>query len=120
MTVRTLSPMAPRCTGTCGAFATSPPSASKTAQEKSRRDRKSTRLNSSHANISYAVFCLKKIGEHTLREPDLMLAGRIAANNGDRLVAQTLNARVERGTWRVAIHFLPYPVDADLATLEDE
>src|SRR3712207_7489317 len=26
----------------------------------SARDRKSTRLNSSHANISYAVFCLKK------------------------------------------------------------
>src|SRR3712207_8513980 len=28
--------------------------------ENLRRDRKSTRLNSSHANISYAVFCLKK------------------------------------------------------------
>src|SRR5438445_1888274 len=27
---------------------------------KRNRDRKSTRLNSSHANISYAVFCLKK------------------------------------------------------------
>src|SRR3712207_8634385 len=27
---------------------------------RSPRDRKSTRLNSSHANISYAVFCLKK------------------------------------------------------------
>src|SRR3712207_8143461 len=27
------------------------------------RDRKSTRLNSSHANISYAVFCLKKQGQ---------------------------------------------------------
>src|SRR3712207_6978754 len=27
-------------------------------------DRKSTRLNSSHANISYAVFCLKKKNEH--------------------------------------------------------
>src|SRR3712207_8267567 len=27
---------------------------------KVRVDRKSTRLNSSHANISYAVFCLKK------------------------------------------------------------
>src|SRR5438445_9128698 len=26
----------------------------------SKADRKSTRLNSSHANISYAVFCLKK------------------------------------------------------------
>src|SRR3712207_7266490 len=29
-------------------------------EEVLRRDRKSTRLNSSHANISYAVFCLKK------------------------------------------------------------
>src|SRR3712207_8355742 len=27
-------------------------------------DRKSTRLNSSHANISYAVFCLKKKKNH--------------------------------------------------------
>src|SRR3712207_6907668 len=27
---------------------------------RTRGDRKSTRLNSSHANISYAVFCLKK------------------------------------------------------------
>src|SRR5947209_16238398 len=27
-------------------------------------DRKSTRLNSSHANISYAVFCLKKKNKH--------------------------------------------------------
>src|SRR3712207_7160639 len=30
-----------------------------------RRDRKSTRLNSSHANISYAVFCLKKKKQET-------------------------------------------------------
>src|SRR3712207_7996085 len=30
------------------------------------KDRKSTRLNSSHANISYAVFCLKK--KKTIRE----------------------------------------------------
>src|SRR5258707_6717839 len=29
-------------------------------QVETDRDRKSTRLNSSHANISYAVFCLKK------------------------------------------------------------
>src|SRR3712207_8379073 len=29
-----------------------------------RPDRKSTRLNSSHANISYAVFCLKKKTVH--------------------------------------------------------
>src|SRR5690606_42055870 len=29
-----------------------------------RRDRKSTRLNSSHVKISYAVFCLKKKRDH--------------------------------------------------------
>src|SRR3712207_8987190 len=29
------------------------------------KDRKSTRLNSSHANISYAVFCLKKKRKNT-------------------------------------------------------
>src|SRR3712207_6983447 len=32
-----------------------------------RQDRKSTRLNSSHANISYAVFCLKKKNLERLR-----------------------------------------------------
>src|SRR3712207_3438464 len=32
----------------------------KEARQKALEDRKSTRLNSSHANISYAVFCLKK------------------------------------------------------------
>src|SRR3712207_8424842 len=30
------------------------------SRSKTYKDRKSTRLNSSHANISYAVFCLKK------------------------------------------------------------
>src|SRR3712207_7785433 len=35
------------------------------------RDRKSTRLNSSHANISYAVFCLKK-----KNDPGLALRAR--------------------------------------------
>src|SRR3712207_8579432 len=42
-------------------------------------DRKSTRLNSSHANISYAVFCLKKkidtsdLPSHTILVARLML-----------------------------------------------
>src|ERR1035441_10776125 len=31
------------------------------------RDRKSTRLNSSHLGISYAVFCLKKCPQSTIR-----------------------------------------------------
>src|SRR3712207_8857846 len=40
-----------------------------------RRDRKSTRLNSSHANISYAVFCLKKknINNLKLRRSEMSL-----------------------------------------------
>src|SRR5256886_5498069 len=38
------------------------------------RDRKSTRLNSSHSQISYAVFCLKKknkVQHHTAADPPL-------------------------------------------------
>src|SRR3712207_7178622 len=40
-------------------------------------DRKSTRLNSSHANISYAVFCLKKKHSHpaSLLSPFLFSSG---------------------------------------------
>src|SRR2546430_9069973 len=34
----------------------------------SKRDRKSTRLNSSHSQISYAVFCLKKKKKHTTHQ----------------------------------------------------
>src|SRR5258707_13957807 len=36
------------------------PAAAATSSKIHNIDRKSTRLNSSHANISYAVFCLKK------------------------------------------------------------
>src|SRR3712207_8207958 len=35
-------------------------------EQRAGEDRKSTRLNSSHANISYAVFCLKKKDHPTL------------------------------------------------------
>jgi acetolactate synthase-1/2/3 large subunit len=59
------------------------------------------------------------MGGRGLREPALTLAGRIAAKTGARLLAQTLNARVERGAGRVVVDFLPYPVDDALATLAD-
>src|SRR3712207_7548659 len=36
-------------------------------REAGEKDRKSTRLNSSHANISYAVFCLKKKNTTVIR-----------------------------------------------------
>src|SRR3712207_7205441 len=40
------------------------------------RDRKSTRLNSSHANISYAVFCLKKKNNPHISLGALLLLNR--------------------------------------------
>src|SRR5207244_13424397 len=40
-------------------------------QPVAHRDRKSTRLNSSHQIISYAVFCLKKKKAPTLRRPQV-------------------------------------------------
>src|SRR3712207_8150153 len=42
-------------------------------------DRKSTRLNSSHANISYAVFCLKK-KKSTKRKLSLLSTSTLPAN----------------------------------------
>src|SRR5690242_18715782 len=39
------------------------------ALDDQRRDRKSTRLNSSHMSISYAVFCLKKKKKKTRHNP---------------------------------------------------
>src|SRR3712207_8486006 len=48
-------------------------------EEAQRRplDRKSTRLNSSHANISYAVFCLKKKNVTTLFNSFLFSRSRL-------------------------------------------
>src|SRR3712207_8118957 len=47
--------------------------------EQEDRDRKSTRLNSSHANISYAVFCLKKnsVFDRGARDSPLRVLGPV-------------------------------------------
>src|SRR5699024_11835670 len=56
-----------RCTQssrtTCCATGPRQPSRSPTCPRFERRDRKSTRLNSSHVSISYAVFCLKQYNQ---------------------------------------------------------
>src|SRR3712207_6857895 len=44
------------------------PTVSRRSRAPGRPDRKSTRLNSSHANISYAVFCLKKKTVYCLKQ----------------------------------------------------
>src|SRR3712207_7356417 len=46
--------------GTINVSGGTPEGTAAASEDAWRRDRKSTRLNSSHANISYAVFCLKK------------------------------------------------------------
>src|SRR5690606_41336879 len=59
---RRSSARACKASARCGSAATPSPCRSKAARRQSPqgRDRKSTRLNSSHVKISYAVFCLKK------------------------------------------------------------
>src|SRR5689334_24037124 len=61
------------------------------------RDRKSTRLNSSHSSISYAVFCLKKKNQEVAKRAsgfsmrvvahDPFISERVAADLGVELVA---------------------------------
>ncbi|MEJ0070276.1 MAG: acetolactate synthase large subunit [Pseudomonadota bacterium] len=54
-----------------------------------------------------------------LREHPLNLAGRIAQATGAKLMAQTSNARIQRGAGRVSIDRVPYPVDQALSVLKD-
>jgi acetolactate synthase-1/2/3 large subunit len=54
---------------------------------------------------------------HAVRERGLALAGRIAAATGARLLAQTSNARIERGAGRIPVERLPYPVEQALPLL---
>src|SRR5258707_7405993 len=63
-----------------------------------RRDRKSTRLNSSHANISYAVFCLKK--KNYGSRDRLGFAMAMLASTGRSIERSPYNpaSRGERGT----------------------
>src|SRR2546421_1602385 len=76
------------------------------------RDRKSTRLNSSHDQISYAVFCLKKKTQEDGLE---LLRAALAANPQVLVVMMTGNPSVEssvealrEGAW----DYLPKPFSA--------
>src|SRR3712207_7593341 len=63
-----------------------------------RLDRKSTRLNSSHANISYAVFCLKKKKNKEIRNSALPDRGYDIAT--DRMIT----ARIPQSITFDALH----------------
>src|SRR5438477_3639840 len=56
----------------------------RTAVSRLLQDRKSTRLNSSHMSISYAVFCLKKKKIDAERQPDPNAPGGFGGHDSDR------------------------------------
>src|SRR6266446_7777803 len=56
----------------------------KRTARKGEKDRKSTRLNSSHLVISYAVFCLKKKQNTYFHHPTHLEQSRSASPNTDR------------------------------------
>src|SRR5947209_13846848 len=70
-----------------------------TGRRQLHRDRKSTRLNSSHANISYAVFCLKKKrGRSRLFVPEkyfIRAAGLTGTVNNSQVHAPKTNENTE-------------------------
>src|SRR5689334_23850116 len=53
------------------------------------RDRKSTRLNSSHSSISYAVFCLKKKKKKTKKHSHIKTRVTTSINMTDTLLSLT-------------------------------
>ena len=57
------------------------------------------------------------MGGKALRAEALAVAGGIVAATGARMLAQTSNARVERGAGRTPINRVPYPVDQAIAAL---
>src|SRR2546428_1375543 len=69
--------------------AVDPPRAQQQPREEDQQDRKSTRLNSSHDQISYAVFCLKK--------KKTQKSVRIASPTLTSRMSRTTPARQSRG-----------------------
>src|SRR2546422_1770147 len=72
---RSNEPLARKCVIRCPPVSPFPPLPRYfcvgTSFDPNKRDRKSTRLNSSHGYISYAVFCLKKKSERVMQQTRL-------------------------------------------------
>src|SRR5438876_1411649 len=54
-------------------------------------DRKSTRLNSSHPSISYAVFCLKQKSPHLGRMPNMLSRAWVSTDQGEIRVGKSMD-----------------------------
>jgi acetolactate synthase-1/2/3 large subunit len=58
------------------------------------------------------------LGGTALTESNLVMAGKIAAQTGCKILSEWSNARMERGAGRVEIGRVPYPIDIALKVLE--
>src|SRR5690554_7475003 len=65
------------------------PSSPSTQPNRSPLDRKSTRLNSSHVRISYAVFCLKKKNKKSIKKYDHSQGGKLTCLESCWLLAES-------------------------------
>ena len=84
------------------------------------------RAAAEEARIAEAVDALRQgrrtlllLGDRSLRADGLALVARITAKTGARSLAQTSNARMERGAGRLPIERVPYPVDAAVKALAE-
>src|SRR5215203_1538195 len=99
-----------------------PDGSARSSTNRAPRDRKSTRLNSSHANISYAVFCLKKkttievhltaLNEHLSSEPTLHVLSGLC---GDVELDNRVQQQDKHGTYQLSLLFFFFN---DTATTE--
>lgn len=83
-----------------------------------------SRATVDQARIGEAVEALRQgsrtlllLGDRSLRADSLALVARIASKTGARYLAQTSNARMERGASRLPLERVPYPVDAALKAM---
>src|SRR5256886_5632542 len=72
-----------------------------TSWSASTSDRKSTRLNSSHSQISYAVFCLKKKNRHQPEPMGLLRPGPRGAAAAEARGGAGLQALLRHGAGRL-------------------
>ncbi|NYT64700.1 acetolactate synthase large subunit [Alcaligenaceae bacterium] len=79
-----------------------------------------------HATITKIAALLRNgkrtmllLGGRALRADSLDIAGKISSHSTIRILAETLNQRIERGAGRTPITRLPYGIDSALAVLKD-
>src|SRR5690606_19467471 len=82
-----------------------------------RREVDESAVRAARTGLMSGERTLLLLGDVALREEGLRHAARIAAATGCDLLAQTSNARVERGRGRPAVERIPYAIDQAITRL---